>query len=119
MISHCYSRGLADGDDDDKLSREEFAVAMHLVKEKLSGKDLPNSLPFSLIPPSARQAMDSFVTARNGPEAMRDPMATAEVSAAASRPSEEFLEPDILSPPPPYTDIYQTPDDLTLDSLRV
>lgn len=32
-----------------------FAVAMHLINQKLSGKDLPASLPNSLVPPALRQ----------------------------------------------------------------
>jgi epidermal growth factor receptor substrate 15 len=32
-----------------------FAVAMHLINNKLAGKDLPPSLPNSLVPPSLRQ----------------------------------------------------------------
>jgi epidermal growth factor receptor substrate 15 len=32
-----------------------FAVAMHLINNKLAGKDLPPSLPNSLVPPALRQ----------------------------------------------------------------
>lgn len=32
-----------------------FAVAMHLINQKLAGQDLPASLPNSLVPPSLRQ----------------------------------------------------------------
>jgi epidermal growth factor receptor substrate 15 len=32
-----------------------FAVAMHLINNKLAGKELPPSLPNSLVPPSLRQ----------------------------------------------------------------
>lgn len=39
---------LADYDADGKLSEHEFSVAMHLVKCKLDGKSLPETLPLSL-----------------------------------------------------------------------
>lgn len=47
---------LADIDKDGQLSRDEFAVAMHLVKLQRNGKEqLPAELPPALIPPSMRQ----------------------------------------------------------------
>jgi epidermal growth factor receptor substrate 15 len=45
---------LADIRQEGKLSRDEFAVAMHLINTKLAGQDIPASLPNSLIPPSLR-----------------------------------------------------------------
>lgn len=50
---------LADMDLSGRLSKDFFAVAMHLIKAKLGGKDLPKELPLSLIPPSARSAAPS------------------------------------------------------------
>jgi len=46
---------LSDIKHEGKLDREMFAVAMHLINNKLAGKDLPASLPNSLVPPSLRQ----------------------------------------------------------------
>lgn len=43
---------LADVDDDGLLDRNEFALAMYLVKIKLEGAELPSTLPKHLIPPS-------------------------------------------------------------------
>ncbi|KAI9244241.1 hypothetical protein BY458DRAFT_447881 [Sporodiniella umbellata] len=37
------------------LSRDEFAVAMHLIHQRLQGETLPQSLPKSLIPPNSKQ----------------------------------------------------------------
>ncbi|KAK9383511.1 uncharacterized protein V2V93DRAFT_341278 [Kockiozyma suomiensis] len=37
------------------LSKDEFAVAMYLVQQRLSGVELPVTLPPALIPPSSRQ----------------------------------------------------------------
>ncbi|KAJ3117893.1 hypothetical protein HDU96_005026 [Phlyctochytrium bullatum] len=38
-----------------RLSRDEFTLAMHLIRAKLAGKPLPNPLPENLIPPSSRK----------------------------------------------------------------
>jgi len=45
---------LADHDKDGYLDDEEFALAMHLVKVKLDGNDLPSQLPEHLVPPGQR-----------------------------------------------------------------
>ncbi|KZV61887.1 hypothetical protein PENSPDRAFT_693017 [Peniophora sp. CONT] len=47
---------LADLSNDGRLTREGFAVAMHLIQSKLAGNDLPTTLPQTLIPPSMRAA---------------------------------------------------------------
>lgn len=46
---------LADIRKEGKLTRDEFAVAMHLINVKLSGQEIPTSLPVSLVPPSLRE----------------------------------------------------------------
>lgn len=46
---------LADYDKDGALTDEEFALAMHLINIRKSGKDLPDHLPDHLIPPSQRK----------------------------------------------------------------
>jgi hypothetical protein len=38
-----------------KLNSDEFAVAMHLIYQKLNGHDLPRKLPDNLIPPSHKE----------------------------------------------------------------
>eukprot|EP00037_Helgoeca_nana_P030451 m.376229 g.376229 ORF g.376229 m.376229 type:complete len:536 (-) comp28191_c0_seq2:3651-5258(-) len=45
---------LADIDSDGNLDRDEFAVAMHLIRSCMSGKDAPDTLPADLMPPSKR-----------------------------------------------------------------
>ncbi|KZT03527.1 uncharacterized protein LAESUDRAFT_729113 [Laetiporus sulphureus 93-53] len=45
---------LADINNDGRLTRDGFAVAMHLIQAKLNGKEIPNTIPLSLIPPSMR-----------------------------------------------------------------
>ena len=47
-------RSLADIRNDNKLTCDEFAVVMHLIKKKLAGNELPEELPPSLIPPMMR-----------------------------------------------------------------
>lgn len=42
--------------NDGRLTREGFAVAMHLIQGKLAGKDIPTALPSSLVPPGMRGA---------------------------------------------------------------
>jgi epidermal growth factor receptor substrate 15 len=49
---------LADIDSDGRLNRDEFAVAMHLIRQQRTrpgGRELPTTLPANLIPPSMRQ----------------------------------------------------------------
>ena len=45
---------LADTDADNMLDGDEFALAMHLIKIKVAGHDLPDTLPHHLVPPSKR-----------------------------------------------------------------
>jgi hypothetical protein len=49
-------RDLADLNNDGRLTRDGFAVALHLIQGKLGGKDIPATLPASLTPPSMRTA---------------------------------------------------------------
>ncbi|TPX63785.1 hypothetical protein SpCBS45565_g06360 [Spizellomyces sp. 'palustris'] len=52
VLAHIWT--LADMQKNGKLNADEFAVAMHLVYQKLNGRDLPATLPPELIPPSTR-----------------------------------------------------------------
>lgn len=47
---------LSDINNDGTLTRDGFAVAWHLIQQKLAGRDLPATLPPSLVPPSMRSA---------------------------------------------------------------
>lgn len=51
-LAHIWD--LADLTQDGVLTRDEFAVAMHLINEKVAGKPLPQQLPPSMLPPSMR-----------------------------------------------------------------
>lgn len=46
--SVCVSRQLADMNSDGKMDKKEFSIAMHLIKKKLQGFELPKTLPPSL-----------------------------------------------------------------------
>ena len=49
-----FSRSLADFDQDGRMSLHEFSIAMHLIKKKLEGVELPNLLPKEmLVPPDS------------------------------------------------------------------
>ena len=45
---------LADINSEGQLSRDEFAVAMYLIRQQRKGDPLPQTLPSNLIPPSLR-----------------------------------------------------------------
>jgi epidermal growth factor receptor substrate 15 len=52
---------LADINSEGQLSRDEFAVAMYLIRQQRKGDALPTTLPPSLIPPSLRTAANQSV----------------------------------------------------------
>jgi len=52
--SYFQSRDLSDINNDGRLTRDGFAVAMYLIQKKLGGQEVPDTLPPSLIPPSLR-----------------------------------------------------------------
>lgn len=51
---------LADTQQRGKLSRDEFAVAMHLIHKRLGGQPIPRQLPATLVPPSSRSGKLNF-----------------------------------------------------------
>ncbi|KAF9351243.1 actin organization and endocytosis protein [Mortierella sp. AD094] len=57
-LSHIWA--LADPNNQGKLNKDEFAVAMHLVYRKLNGGDIPAVLPDELIPPSTRDISETL-----------------------------------------------------------
>ena len=60
-------RDLADIRKQGKLNRDEFAVAMHLINNKLAGRDVPSTLPTSLVPPSLRGLQPAAQEVTQGP----------------------------------------------------
>lgn len=51
-LAHIWD--LADAQQLGRLTRDQFAVAMHLIHKRLAGEPLPPTLPPSLVPPSPR-----------------------------------------------------------------
>lgn len=84
---------LSDIRQEGKLDRDEFAVASHLISSKLAGKELPVSLPQSLIPPSLRSRQSPAQPQR--PTASQDLLGifddSPEQSSLASTPATAFL----------------------------
>lgn len=91
---------LADIDADGQLNRDEFAVAMYLVKLQRGGKEpIPQVLPPALIPPSMRrQAPVPGLGAPPAPVPAAAPPPPAPVPRSAA---EDLFGLD--SPPPPTT----------------
>lgn len=52
---------LADINSEGQLSKDEFAVAMYLIRQQRKGDQLPTTLPPSLIPPSLRTTANQAV----------------------------------------------------------
>ncbi|OCH95289.1 hypothetical protein OBBRIDRAFT_788483 [Obba rivulosa] len=63
---------LADMNNDGHLTRDGFAVAMHLIQSKLNGAELPSAVPPSLIPPSMRGEVASQPAPPTESEHIRD-----------------------------------------------
>lgn len=59
---------LADSSQQGRLSRDQFAVAMHLIHKRLRGEPLPSTLPNALaLPQGASPAMAPAVAAHQSP----------------------------------------------------
>ncbi|KAL0947299.1 hypothetical protein HGRIS_013418 [Hohenbuehelia grisea] len=85
---------LADLSGDGRLTRDGFAVAMHLMNQRIAHKPIPAVLPPSLIPPSMRQ------------QAARSPFVSATSAFQPQPPPLAEPEPDLLwddTPPPSAT----------------
>jgi len=55
------NRSLCDICQSGKLNKEQFAIAMWLIKQKLNGIDPPTSLTPEMIPPSIRKVGETIV----------------------------------------------------------
>lgn len=85
---------------DGRLARHEFAVAMHLVREKLRGKELPSSLPPGMI-------AQSINTSPARPNTAIEGNARFTVDSTPPPSFTEMVEtvPRADTPPPPYESI--------------
>lgn len=92
---------LADMKNDGRLTKDTFAVAMHLINKVLEGKELPEFLPPTLIPPSMRLSASQFQAASSMPvlsETHRDLLSLDDdvaVQAPVQTPPQK-----VASPPP-------------------
>ncbi|KAH8926630.1 hypothetical protein BT69DRAFT_1347876 [Atractiella rhizophila] len=73
------------------LTADEFAVAMKLITDKLNGKEIPDTLPSNLIPPSNRQAAPML----SGPQ--QDLLSLMD-EPPVSPPAAQVTQPPYLSP---------------------
>ena len=91
---------LADIDADGQLTKDEFAVAMYLVRQQRSGKEpMPQVLPPALIPPSMRRQ----ATGETPPSAAPAAPAPAPAPPAPKPPSaaDDLFGLDAFTAPPP------------------
>ncbi|XP_028982686.1 epidermal growth factor receptor substrate 15-like 1 isoform X2 [Diachasma alloeum] len=63
ILAHIW--GLCDICQSGKLNKEQFALAMWLIKQKLRGTDPPQALTPEMMPPSLRKAKDGGVVENN------------------------------------------------------
>lgn len=108
-------RDLADLNNDGHLTRDGFAVAMHIIMGRLAGKDIPSTLPPSLIPPSMRAAAVPSASPFHPPasESLKDLLWDDGPSSSpvTSQPQSSILQPQRTGPlnaqssfsPPPVT----------------
>lgn len=80
---------LADIDSDGNLDRDEFAVAMHLIRSCIGGKPAPDTLPADHMPPSKRGAAPT-----SAPAAVSTPP-----KAATPTPEPEPVQPTPVAAP--------------------
>ena len=99
-------RDLADLNNDGRLTRDGFAVAMHLIMGKLAGKDIPSALPTSLIPPSMRAAAVPAASPFHPPpsESLKDLIwDDGPSSPVTSQPQSTILQPQRTGPLSPQS----------------
>jgi hypothetical protein len=60
VLAHIWD--LSDIAKQGKLYEDTFAVSMYLIRLKLDGKSLPDTLPASLVPPRFRQSISAATT---------------------------------------------------------
>ncbi|KAJ2968562.1 hypothetical protein NUW54_g13180 [Trametes sanguinea] len=93
---------LADLNNDGRLTRDGFAVAMHLIQGKLAGKDVPTTLPLSLVPPAMRGSGSALAGPSQPPvpEAIKDLLWDDSPPASATAPthSQSILQPQRPDP---------------------
>jgi epidermal growth factor receptor substrate 15 len=102
---------LADIDADGQLSRDEFAVAMYLVRMQRSGKEqLPQAVPPALIPPSMRRQAPAPMAAPAPPPVPAPAVRTAADDLfGLDSPAPPFAQPQIPQSTGGSNSAFQTP----------
>lgn len=102
---------LADIDADGQLSRDEFAVAMYLVRMQRSGKEtLPQVVPPALIPPSMRRQVPAPMAAPTPPPAPAPAVRTAADDLfGLDSPAPPFAQPQMPQSTGGSNSAFQTP----------
>ncbi|RDX42687.1 EF-hand [Lentinus brumalis] len=101
---------MADSEHDGRLTREDFAVAMHLIRQKLAGKDLP-AVPTSTAPTVSPLRSPPSVSPRPEPVPAPTPAAPPRTSPQRSSTGSR-----VDAHPDPTT--VRLPDDLDDDFIR-
>ncbi|KAJ5963883.1 Calcium-binding EF-hand [Penicillium vulpinum] len=102
---------LADIDADGQLSREEFAVAMYLVRMQRSGKEpLPQVVPRALIPPNMRRQVPAPMAVPTPPPAPAPAVrSAADDLFGLDSPAPPFTQPQIPQSTGGSNNAFQTP----------
>lgn len=102
---------LADIDADGQLSREEFAVAMYLVRLQRSGKEqLPQVVPPALIPPNMRRQVPAPMATPAPPPAPAPAVRTAADDLfGLDSPALPFAQPQMPQSTGGSSSAFQTP----------
>ena len=91
--------------NDGRLTRDGFAVAMHLIQGKLSGKDIPASLPPTLVPPSMRSNAPTSPFMAVPPPQPAEPLRdllwddSPPISTVNTHPQHNIFQPQTTAPP--------------------
>ncbi|KAI0340677.1 EF-hand [Trametopsis cervina] len=95
---------LSDIDQAGRLTREQFAVAMYLIRGRLAGRAIPDTLPPSLVPPANLPEIIARPLATPGPPLPARPApATNQADNADERqPASDDSIARSATPPPPY-----------------
>ncbi|CAE6413784.1 unnamed protein product [Rhizoctonia solani] len=106
---------LSDINNDGRLTRDEFAVAMHLINGKLAGRELPTELAPSLIPPSFRGAAAAPAPAAPAQsETLRDLWSLDEPVQTPTPPIPAPAPAPVLAPPKPQRNLFDDDEDEAL-----
>ncbi|KAG2224226.1 hypothetical protein INT45_000255 [Circinella minor] len=93
-LAHIWD--LADTNQQGRLTREQFAVAMHLIHKRLQGDALPNTLPQSLIPPSPHPQQQQIAQSPAMTQQQVTGLSAASVQPSAMTGGNVFDDQDLL-----------------------